>query len=123
MPDKFGHVVLLPIDSKMITASRVRECPVHLEAVVETVRGIADKEHKLRGRLVCIETRIQRAHVEDAIRMEGEVDRIDPDKWRCLIMSFQKFCGLGQQLHESALATIPEALYQSPDVDRARHAM
>jgi hypothetical protein len=37
-------------------------------------------------------------------------------------MSFQKFYGLGPQLRPSTLATIPEAAYRSPDVDRARAA-
>ncbi len=53
----------------------------------------------------------------------GQPDRVDPDKWRPLIMSFQKFYGLApQQLHDPALASIPEAMYRSPDVDRARTA-
>ena len=40
-----------------------------------------------------------------------------------LIMSFQKFYGLeAGQLHDSSLARIPEAMYRSPDVDRARSA-
>lgn len=37
-------------------------------------------------------------------------------------MSFQQFYGLGPQVHDSALAGIPEHLYRSPDVDRARLA-
>ena len=40
-----------------------------------------------------------------------------------LIMSFQKFYGLAAgQLQGSTLASIPEAMYRSPDVDRARSA-
>ena len=123
VPDKFGRAGLTPLDAETVAAPRVLECPVQLEAVVETVHGIADDDPGLRGRLLCIETRIQRVHVEGAIRMDGEADGIDPDRWRPLIMSFQKFYGLGPQLHESALAMIPEALYRSPDVDRARCAM
>jgi len=34
--------------------------------------------------------RIERVHVEEGLLMEGERDRIDPDKWRPLIMSFQQ---------------------------------
>ena len=53
--------------------------------------------------------------------MDGEPNRVDPDKWRPLIMSFQKFYGLALgQVHESTLAQISELLYRSPDVDRAR---
>ena len=39
-------------------------------------------------------------------------------------MSFQKFYGLAEgQVHESMLAEIPEIMYRSPDVDRAREAV
>jgi hypothetical protein len=38
-------------------------------------------------------------------------------------MSFQEFYGLGPgKVHPSGLGEIPEALYRSPDVDRARRA-
>ncbi|MGU7783248.1 hypothetical protein [Burkholderia sp. PU8-34] len=44
-----------------------------------------------------------------------------PNKWSPLIMSFQKFYVLAsRQVHASRLAEIPEHLYRSPDVDRAR---
>jgi len=52
--------------------------------------------------------------------MPGEHDRIDPDKWRPLIMSFQQFYGLGPKLHDSTLAQIPESMYRGPDIERAR---
>jgi hypothetical protein len=55
--------------------------------------------------------------------MEGEPNRVDPDKWRPLIMSFQTFYGLEpHQLRHSTLGEISEALYRSPDIDRARLA-
>jgi hypothetical protein len=49
---------------------------------------------------------------------------VDPDKWRPLIMSFQRFYGLGEgQVRDSRLAGIREGWYRSPDVDRARQAV
>jgi hypothetical protein len=74
-----------------------------------------------RGFILCIETRVQRAHADASIMMSGEDNRIDPDKWRPLIMSFQQFYGLGPQLQDSVLGTIPEAMYRSPDIEWARH--
>jgi hypothetical protein len=75
----------------------------------------------LRGRILVFEVRVQRVHLDEAIVMAGEHNRVDPDKWRPLIMSFQKFYGLApEQVHASLLAQIPEQLYRSPDVDRAR---
>jgi hypothetical protein len=58
-------------------------------------------------------------HLEESILMDGSTKRVDPDKWRPLIMSFQKFYGLGSQVHSSKLATIPEILYHSPDMNKA----
>ena len=67
------------------------------------------------------EVRIRRVHLEESILAEGEPNRVDPDKWRPLIMSFQKFYGLeSTQLQTSKLAQIPEYKYRSADVDRAR---
>ena len=47
--------------------------------------------------------------------MEGQPNRIDPDKWRPLIMSFQQFYGLTLG-KTAALRTraIPEAMYKPP---------
>jgi flavin reductase (DIM6/NTAB) family NADH-FMN oxidoreductase RutF len=101
---------------------RVEQCHVQLEAVVETVHELAKDDPILKGRTNVFEVRIQRVHVEESILMRGEPNRIDPDKWRPLIMSFQKFYALGAQVHASTLAQIPEAMYRSPDVDRAREA-
>ena len=122
--DKFGASGFTPEASHAVAVPRVRECPVQLEAVVEAVHGIADDDAGLRGRLLNIEVRIVRVHLDESIVMDGHPNRVDPDRWRPLIMSFQKFYGLGrEQLHPSALASIPEAMYRSPDVDRARQAL
>jgi flavin reductase (DIM6/NTAB) family NADH-FMN oxidoreductase RutF len=121
--DKFGASGFTAEPSQAVAAPRVRECPVQLEAVVEAVHGIADDDAGLRGRLLNIEVRVVRVHLAPDIVMPGLPNRVDPDRWRPLIMSFQKFYGLGaQQLHPSALSSIEEAMYRSPDVDRARQA-
>lgn len=122
--DKFALSGFTPEPSHVVTAPRVRECPVQLEAVVESVHGIADDDVHLRGRLLNIEVRVVRVHLDAAIVMDGFPNRVDPDKWRPLIMSFQKFYGLGaEQLHPSALSSIEESMYRSPDVDRARQTI
>jgi flavin reductase (DIM6/NTAB) family NADH-FMN oxidoreductase RutF len=119
--DKFGISGLTPIRSETVAAPRVLECPVQLEAVVEASHGIGEDDDKLRGRVAIFEVRIQRVHAEESILMEGEANRIDPDKWRPLILSFQKFYALeAGQLHESRLSQILEKMYRTPDMDRAR---
>lgn len=117
--DKFGIGGFTPVPSETVDAPRVLECAVQLEAVVEAVHRVGEDDPAQRGGIVCVEVRIQRVHVEESILMAGEHNRIDPDKWRPLIMSFQKFYGLGAQVHSSTLAQIPESSYRSPDLDRA----
>ncbi len=120
--DKFGISGFTPIASETVAAPRVLECPVQLEAVVEGTHYLADDDPNQRGNIVCLEVRIQRVHLEESILMNGDPNRVDPDKWRPLIMSFQKFYGLdSHQVHDSTLAQIPEHTYRSPDVDRARY--
>jgi flavin reductase (DIM6/NTAB) family NADH-FMN oxidoreductase RutF len=121
--EKFGLSGFTAMPSETVRAPRVRECPVQLEAVVEAVHGLAEHDPAVRGRISVIEVRVQRVHVDEAIVMDGEPNRIDPDKWRPLILSFQEFYGLGPKVHPSRLGTIPEALYRGPDIDRARSVM
>jgi flavin reductase (DIM6/NTAB) family NADH-FMN oxidoreductase RutF len=118
--DKFDRAGLTPMPSETIAAPRVRECPVQLEAVLEGTHRLYGDDPALHGRVLCLELRITRVHVDDALLVDEEVNRIDPDKWRPLMMSFQNFYGLGERIHPSTLATIPETLYLTPDVARAR---
>ena len=110
--DKFGVARLTALESDCVNAMRVRECPVHLEATLEAVHPLAVRDDDRRGALVSLELRIVRVHVDESIRMRGHADRIDPEKWRPLIMSFQQFFGLGEIVHDSTLSQIPETVYR-----------
>jgi len=118
-PNKFEVAGLTPGKSGTVFAPRVMECPVQMEVVVEDVHSLAEKDEVQRGRILTMELRIQRIHLDESILMEGHPNRVDPDKWRPLIMSFQEFYGLGPKIHSSRLATIPETLYRTPDIERA----
>ena len=110
-----------PVAAETVTAPRVLECPVQLEAKVEAVHGVAEDDPRQKGAISLIEVRIVRVHLEEQILMAGDRNRVDPDKWRPLIMSFQEFYGLApSKVRPSTLAEIPERLYRAPDVDRAR---
>jgi hypothetical protein len=50
--------------------------------------------------------------VAEAVRLPGHRNRIDPDRWRPLIMSFQQFYGLGDRVQASTFAEIPEESYR-----------
>jgi len=66
-----------------------------------------------RGRSLALHVVVRKVHAAADILADGEPDRIDPDKWRPLIMSFQRFYGLApEQVHGSELAKIPEAAYR-----------
>jgi hypothetical protein len=44
--------------------------------------------------------------------MDGHPNRVDPDRWRPLIMSFQQLYGLGERAGHSRLAEISEESYR-----------
>ena len=118
--DKFKLAGLNPIPSKAIPPPRIDECPVQMETSLIAVHGIANEDEQQKSKILTMELRVLLVHLEESILMKGTTNRVDPDKWKPLIMSFQKFYGLGAQVHESVLATIPEILYHSPDMDQAR---
>ncbi|WP_027941537.1 flavin reductase family protein [Amycolatopsis taiwanensis] len=122
-PDKFGTSGLTAVPSDTVGPPRVAECPVALETVVAAIHPIAADDPRQNGKVLCVEVRVKKVHVHPEIRMAGTTDRIDPDRWRPLIMSFQQFYGLGDRVRPSRLAGIPERMYRSPEVDQAATAM
>jgi flavin reductase (DIM6/NTAB) family NADH-FMN oxidoreductase RutF len=109
--EKFGIAGLTPVASSTVMPPRVQECPVQLEAVLEDTHGLAQHDPALSGRIITMELRVQRVHLEESILMDNDSNRVDPDKWRPLIMSFQEFYGLGEKVHYSTLGEIPEEMY------------
>ena len=101
--DKFGLAGLTPVASDVVTAPRTAQCPVALEACVESVH---ETDHAL------VVAQVVRVHVHPGIRAVGHPNRIDPDRWRPLLMSFQRFYGLGGELRPSRLATVDEEHYR-----------
>jgi flavin reductase (DIM6/NTAB) family NADH-FMN oxidoreductase RutF len=97
--------------SDLVQPGRVTACPIQLEGVLETVRRFGTRPDKAPEALA-FEVRIVRAYIEPSLLFEGEPNRIDPDKWRPLMMSFCRFYGLGGQVFESTLAEISESSYR-----------
>lgn len=120
VPDKFLLAGLHAVPSETIPAPRILECPVQMEASLEAIHGIAENDENIKGNIVTMEFRILRVHLEESILVNGSDHRVNPDKWKPLIMSFQKFYSTGDQVFPSRLAEIPEILYHSPDMDRSR---
>ncbi len=109
---KFERAGLTPIASELVTPPRAAECPIQLEARLAGYHPIAEDDAAARGTLISLEVEIVRVHADDAVLAAGDPNRIDPDRWRPLIMSFQHFYGLSPRLQESTLATIPESAYR-----------
>ena len=109
--DKFAQANLTPTPSDLVSPPRIAECPIHLEAVLETHHPFGHRPDKPTT-AIAVEVRIVRAHVDTALLLEGHENRIDPDRWRPLLMSFCHFYGLGERLQDSVLAQIPESAYR-----------
>lgn len=109
--DKIGIAGLTTSPSDLVQPERVAECPVQLEAVLETSRPFGTRPDK-DTTAIAFEVRVVRAHVETGILLDGHKDRVDPNRWRPLIMSFCRFYGLGEEVFASTLAEIPESSYR-----------
>ena len=118
-PNKFQQAGLTPVPSQIVGAPRVAECPVQLEAAFVNIHPLAMKTGIGNIRTVTMELKILRVHMDSQILMNDKPDHVDPDKWRPLIMSFQKFYGLGAQVGQSTLAQVPESLYRTVDTEMA----
>ena len=104
--DKFGISGLTPVSADLIAPPLVADCPVVLEC---TVDAMADAPE----RIPAVEVTVRRVHAAPGIVMAGHPNRIDPDRWRPLIMSFQHFYGLADgRLVPSRLASVDEELYR-----------
>lgn len=110
-PDKFGRARLTPISALPGYAPRIFECPVHLEGQVASHHVLVTDDSDSPPMYI-FQVAIERVHVHPSIRQPGTSHRIDPDRWRPLLMSFQRFYGLGPEIHPSKLATIQEEWYR-----------
>jgi flavin reductase (DIM6/NTAB) family NADH-FMN oxidoreductase RutF len=116
--NKFETAVLI----LTVAPPRALECPVQMEAVVAAKHDLMEDDDVARGKIVTFEVRVTRVHIHPDILMDGLSNRVDPNKWRPLMMSFQRYYGLGEEVHESTLAKIPEDIYRMPDIARSRAA-
>ena len=98
--EKFGTAGLTPVPSVDVRPPRIAECPVQMEGVVHEVRSFGKNVNAN-----AFEVHITRLHVEESLLIgDGPRPRIDPEKWRPLIMSFCRFFGMGEEVHPSRLA-------------------
>ncbi|KAH9895482.1 hypothetical protein F4778DRAFT_794376 [Xylariomycetidae sp. FL2044] len=112
--DKWARAGLHPQASSFVAPPRVAECPAQMEAQVLRAHDLRPDLPDRKGLLLAVEVRVLRVWVLPALRMAGHPNRVDPDRWRPLIMSFQEFYGLGPaKLLPSVLGRISEEKYRS----------
>jgi len=110
--DKFGRAGLTPVPSHGVRPFSAAECPVNLEGRVVALHPLEADDPQAAGSITAFEVKVGAVRIHEDLRMAGHPNRIDPDRWRPLIMSFQKFYGLTEQVHPSRLSTISEEWYR-----------
>ncbi|GAA0339136.1 flavin reductase family protein [Bacillus carboniphilus] len=89
--NKFDVSHLTSIDSHSVKPSRIKECPIQMEAKVNKVRV-----PEYCQELSIIETEVIHVHAHKKIIKDG--NHIDPQKWSPLIYNFRHYYGLGNPL-------------------------
>src|ERR1700729_3792767 len=79
--DKFSLASLTPQSSDTVSAPRIRECPVQMEARLESIHSIAENNPEEKGKILTMEFTILRVYLEESIIMDDHDNRVDPDKW------------------------------------------
>lgn len=111
--DKFNLSGLHPVESCMIRPPRILECPIQMEAVLVASHDMRSDLAVEQRTASAIEVKVIQVHVKQSVQLAGQINKIDPDKWRPLIMSFQNFYGLSSRSGDSKLATIDEEMYRT----------
>jgi flavin reductase (DIM6/NTAB) family NADH-FMN oxidoreductase RutF len=103
--DKFTAAGLTPLVSESVKVPRIKECPVHLEAVVNKIH-LLHGESRLQklGGGAAVEVRIIKVHVRrDFVLQENY---INPEQWQPLIYNFRHYFGLGDELGKTFRADV-----------------
>ena len=94
---KFAAAGLTPVPADVVSPPRARECPIQLEARLDTAHSLAEGT-------TAFQVSVARTHVAEELLIPG-TDYVDPQKWDPLIMKFCEFFGAGENLQPSRLAT------------------
>jgi flavin reductase (DIM6/NTAB) family NADH-FMN oxidoreductase RutF len=103
--DKFAVGDFTPWASETVSAARVKECPVQMEAITRNIHRLkGDSRLQKLGGGAAVEVEILRVHVrEDFVLKENYVD---PEKWQPLIYNFRHYFGLGEELGSTFRAEV-----------------
>ncbi|MRG59655.1 flavin reductase family protein [Agromyces sp. CFH 90414] len=110
--DKFAAAGLRPLPAETVSPPRVAEFPVHLEGRVVAIHPMGGAATPEEADTLAVELGITRVHVVESLQVPGHPNRIDPERWRPLMLSFQRFFGPGAEAMPSRLASIDEEWYR-----------
>jgi flavin reductase (DIM6/NTAB) family NADH-FMN oxidoreductase RutF len=108
-PDKLAHAGLTALPSREVKAPRLAECAVHLEAKVTSIRPFGAADPRMAIPACAVEVRIVRAHADRELM--AAPDRIDPERWNPLLMSFRGLFTRGPKAGVSRLDSGEESSY------------
>lgn len=115
--DKFKTAGLTPAASELVQTPRIEECPVQMEAeYFGHYEMMTDLPEEGKGFILAIEVKVLKTYIDEKLKLVGHSNRVDPDLWRPMIMSFQYLFGLkDREGRLSTLANIKEELYGGLD--------
>jgi flavin reductase (DIM6/NTAB) family NADH-FMN oxidoreductase RutF len=95
--DKFRAAGFSAWPSETVSAPRVRECPVQMEAVVRKIHTLeGDARLQKLGGGAAVEVEVMRVHAHHDFVLKDNY--IDPGKWQPLVYNFRHYFGLGEEL-------------------------
>jgi len=109
--DKFKQSGFTPQTTQGGQLSAIKECPIQLETTVENFNSFGKNDERMAIPAYAIELKIEKVSVLPQVLQDGSNNKIDPNKWNPLIMSFRKLYSLTSEINESRLARKSEALY------------
>ncbi|WP_456279989.1 flavin reductase family protein [Bacillus sp. K7] len=89
--EKYESAGLTPLQSKTVSPTRIKECPIHIEAEVKHIR-IPEYDPLF----AIVETQALHFHAEERIILNE--NHINPSKWSPLIYNFRHYFGLGKEI-------------------------
>lgn len=112
--DKWRCANLSPQTSDLVHPARIKECPVQMECKLVASHRLMQDLSDRADLVLSFELHVLRVHVLDQLRMADNANRVNPDKWKPMIMSFQKLYGLNEgELARSKLADVDEEQYRA----------
>ncbi|MEH7334319.1 flavin reductase family protein [Neobacillus drentensis] len=89
--DKYQAAELTPLKSKTVLPTRIKECPIQIEAVVKDIRI-----PEYNSLFAIVETQVLHFHAAENI-VQNE-NYINPVEWSPLIYNFRHYFGLGREI-------------------------